>query len=298
LDVIDGPSLGLFDRSIPHNSDVAFESSSVLFGLTTLLKSSWRGLSELERDRALTALIIGAAALRTALEPRTERLDGPTADDVRAALDTQNIAIHLQPIVRIETREVVGFEALSRFPEWPPDRWFHEAWEIGVGLDFELLAVRCALHSFAVLPADVFLSINVAPNTLVSNDLLRMIKRTDQRRLVLEITEHEPIDEYELYRSQIPELRKGGIRIAIDDLGAGHTSLLHLIRLEPDFIKLDRELIQGCNTDVVVRSLMTCIATFARESGIWVIAEGVELAEEAAALTSCGIEFAQGFYFD
>ncbi len=239
-----------------------------------------------------------AALLRNTLDPaQPDGIAGPTEEDVRAQLKVPTSQVYLQPIVWLPTSEVVGFEALTRFAAWTPDRWFQRAWETGVGLKFELQAVKRALPTLADLPADVYLAVNVAPLTLLSTDLLKLLRNANPHRIVLELTEHAPIDKYDIYRRQLRRLRKLGVRIAVDDAGAGHASLQHIIQLGPDIIKLDRILTSNCHKDPVRRSLLRCLATFASQTKTSLLAEGVETTDEADALISHGVAFGQGYYF-
>jgi EAL domain-containing protein (putative c-di-GMP-specific phosphodiesterase class I) len=191
----------------------------------------------------------------------------------------------------------VGYEALSRFPAWAPDRWFSRAWAAGLGLEFELAAVARAIDSLRWLPNNAFLGVNVSASTLVSEALVDELKHADGRRIVLELTEHEPIHDYSPHCEQIARLRALGVRIAIDDVGAGHSSLLHIVQLHPDVIKLDRSLIAGCDADPIRRVLMQCFVTLARQAQAALVAEGVETEEEALLLSGSGVRLAQGFLF-
>lgn len=276
----------------------ALECASRLFGLGGLLRSTWRRISPRDRDALLTDLTSYAAMLRDTLDPaRADGMAGPTEEDVRAQLKAPTSQVYLQPIVWLPTREVVGFEALTRFAAWTPDRWFQRAWEAGVGLEFELQAVKRVLPTLADLPSDIYLAVNVAPLTLLSTDLVKLLRHASPHRIVLELTEHAPIDTYDLYRPQLRRLRKLGVRIAVDDAGAGHASLQHIIQLGPDIIKLDRILTSNCHKDPVRRSLLRCLATFASQTKTCLLAEGVETVEEADALISHGVAFGQGYYF-
>jgi EAL domain-containing protein (putative c-di-GMP-specific phosphodiesterase class I) len=261
-----------------------------------LLGGDWRDLSREQRQRLAGDVTVMAGALR-----RTSMSDtaggGPHADAVREELHAPSAEVYLQPIVRLPTRRIVGYEALSRFPRWGPDRWFREAWNAGLGLELELAAVGRAVDCLGSLPADAFLGINVSASTLVSQALMDRLADVDTQRVVLELTEHEPILDYRAHCDQIDRLRERGIRIAIDDVGAGHSSLMHIVQLRPDVIKLDRALIAGCDLDGIRRVLMRCFATLARQARAALVAEGVENEREAEALAANGVRLAQGFLF-
>lgn len=276
----------------------AEDAARRLLDTGAVLMEAWHELAWEDRQRLVVDLTVLAGALRTSLD--IEDGDGPTDEDVREELRTGAGTVHLQPIVRLPEREIVGFEALSRFPTWSPDRWFRQAWASGAGLDFEIVAVRRALAGMVTLPEEFYLGVNVSPMALVSDSLLDVLDGLEPcqaQRLVLELTEHEAIGDYTAYRDQIAKLRSRGVRLAIDDVGAGHSSLLHIVQLRPDVIKVDRALIAGCDRDPVREVLMQCFATLARHTRAHLIAEGVETSEEADALVRSGVALGQGYLF-
>ncbi|MBV9284164.1 MAG: EAL domain-containing protein [Acidimicrobiia bacterium] len=280
--------------------DDARDAARRLFDTGALGVDDWHDLSWEDRQRLAVDVTMLATALREA-GPRPsevdDHLDGPGADAVRTQLGSPTGEVHLQPIVRLPGRQIVGYEALSRFPAWAPDLWFRRAWAAGLGLEFEIAAVARAVDNLRSLPDNAFLGINVSASTLVSDVLVDELKHADGRRVVLELTEHEPIRDYSPYCEQIGRLRALGVRIAIDDVGAGHSSLLHIVQLRPDVIKLDRSLIAGCDGDPIRRVLMQCFVTLARQAQAALVAEGVETEEEAHLLSASGVRLAQGFLF-
>lgn len=250
-----------------------------------------------ERERLVTELVTATAVLRELTASRGLSLDGPTHAEVRAQVAAPSFTTFFQPIVWLPTREVVGFEALTRFDRWAPNLWFERAWDLGVGLELEIAAVRSALSAVDRLPEDLYLAINVSPLTLLSAGLLDLVLAGDAPRLVLELTEHERIADYDRFRTQVARLRSEGVRIAVDDAGAGHSSLQHIIELGPDIIKVDRSITDGSDLDPVRRALMTCLATFATDTRTLLVAEGVETERQADALVSYGVAFGQGYLF-
>lgn len=202
-----------------------------------------------------------------------------------------------QPIVDLSTRAIVGFEALTRFHDGSPtDVRFAEAAGVGLGPDFELATIRAALHSGARLPADAFLSINVSPGLVLRGDRsLRQLLKGSTRPLVLELTEHVPIDDYRLVRKALARL--GDVGLAVDDAGAGYASLRHILELRPTYAKLDVSLVRGIDGDDLRQALAAGLQYFASRTGCRLIAEGVESPEEADVLNRLGIEFAQGYLF-
>jgi len=204
-----------------------------------------------------------------------------------------------QPIVDLRTREVRGYEALSRFgldPQWTPHQWFDAAGMAGLRAQLELHAIRQAIDHASQLPASVFLSINASAETLLRDDLRDSIHDLDGRRLVVEVTEHAAVEDYEPVQRAIGRLRRGGVRLAIDDAGAGFSSLKHIVRLLPEFIKLDLFLVRDIHLDPVKRAVVAGMLGVASQIGGKVIAEGVENRHELAVLADLGVEWAQGFY--
>lgn len=215
-----------------------------------------------------------------------------------AVIEQGAIAIAYQPIVDLASNKVLGFEALARFraaPERGPDKWFEEAHEAGKGVELELLAIELALANIASIPAHAYLSLNVSPQTILSRRLDATLARAPLHRLVLEITEHAPVEEYADICVALEGLRHAGLRLAIDDAGSGYASLRHILQLHPDIIKLDGSLIRNIGLDPGRRALAAALTSFARETGSRVVAEGVETEEELAVLRGFGVDAGQGY---
>ncbi|MGB2710028.1 MAG: EAL domain-containing protein [Conexibacter sp.] len=217
---------------------------------------------------------------------------------VSAILDTEAITPLYQPIVALGTGRIVAYEALARFPgdaAHSPERWFADAWSVGLGVPLELLAVRAAARALPHLRADLHLAINASPETVATHGFAAAIGDAIER-VVIEITEHRQLDSADV-RVKLAPLRAAGGRIAIDDFGAGHASLSQVLAITPDWIKLDLALTQNLRTDPVARALAVALVSFAGEVGVGVVAEGVETAEQAEMLADIGIRHAQGWHF-
>jgi EAL domain-containing protein (putative c-di-GMP-specific phosphodiesterase class I) len=203
-----------------------------------------------------------------------------------------------QPIFDLPTGEYVGAEALSRFDAAParaPERWFEEADKAGLLVEMELCAVRSALAGLDRLPTETFLGINVSPLTCCSRDLADAIVRSTPDRIVLEITEHTPVDDYDQLSACLEPLRGRGVRVAIDDTGAGFSSLSHVLALRPELIKLDIDMCRSIHTDTARQALVAALTDFASHIGADVIAEGIESSEQLFALRVAGVRCGQGF---
>jgi PAS domain S-box-containing protein len=233
---------------------------------------------------------------------RTRELEEKRAK-VQDVIRRRAIRPVFQPIADVATGAVIGAEALSRFDggdrrsEVPPDRWFAEAGEVGLGPELELLAVEVALAAAPRLPAHLYLSVNLSPGTICTTRLGEVLWNAPVRpgRLVVEITEHESVEDYDVLGRCIDELRGRGLRLAIDDAGAGYASFRHILGLSPDYIKLDRALIDGMDRDPARRALVSAVVTFGREVSAAVVAEGIETAAELRTARLLDVDAAQGF---
>ena len=201
-----------------------------------------------------------------------------------------------QPIVDLESGETVGYEALTRFDSRQrPDLCFADAWSVGVGEDLELATLEDAVAAARRLPAGLWLSLNVSPRLLVDPERLRSVVLTADRPLVLEITEHEAIEDYAALRKAVGARAQAG-PVARGAAGAGGANFGHIIELRPDFVKLDISLVRGVNADLGRQAMVAGMRHFAGTAGCRLIAEGVETEEEARTLAGFGVEYGQGYH--
>ncbi|MHB1509717.1 MAG: sensor domain-containing phosphodiesterase [Acidimicrobiales bacterium] len=221
-------------------------------------------------------------------------------DRIRAILGNPKVvSMVFQPIVDLANDEVVAVEALARFDVTPyraPDLWFKEAAESGFGLELELLAVTRALAEVPTMPEGVALSLNAGPRTVMAPQFREAMLRLGDPSVIVELTEHSAVDDYPELVDSLQVLRHRGNRISIDDTGSGYSSLTHILKLAPDFIKLDRGLVSGIDVDPVRRALAAALVTFAAETGAQIVAEGVETKDELMVLRQLGLRYAQGYY--
>ena len=203
--------------------------------------------------------------------------------------------IHFQPIVSLEQGDVMGAEALSRFPHGGPLQWFRAATAAGVGVELELRAVRNALR---VLPhLDGFLCVNLSCAAIGDPGLEAVLADLPLHRLVIELTEHEPVDDYQWLADSLAPLRKQGLRLAIDDAGAGYASMRHITVLLPELIKLDISFVRAIDTDPARQAFATALLALASSTGAQVIAEGIETQSELDCLSVLGVPLGQGYHF-
>jgi EAL domain-containing protein (putative c-di-GMP-specific phosphodiesterase class I) len=218
---------------------------------------------------------------------------------VQQMLQQDSLRVVVQPIADLESGKVVGVEALARIhatPDRTPDAWFAEAFEVGLGLEMELKALRSAVDLVHKLPAGVFMSINLSPDTISSPRFHELLTEVPAERMVLEVTEHAPIDNYDALAKNLEPLRATGCRLAVDDAGAGFASFRHILRLNPDIIKLDMTLTRNIDNDPARRALASGLISFAGDLGASIIAEGIETASELGALRTLKVSYGQGYY--
>jgi EAL domain-containing protein (putative c-di-GMP-specific phosphodiesterase class I)/CheY-like chemotaxis protein len=230
-------------------------------------------------------------------EIELQRLRARVAE-IQRFVTGEGLAIHVQPIVELATRETVGFEALARFrslPPRPPNEWFAEAAALELGTQLELATIGRAIELLPRLPETAYLSLNCSHRTVASADLLALL-RSDAKRLVVEITEHEPVEDYDALATSLQPLRDLGVRIAIDDAGAGYASLRHTLALAPDIVKVDISLTHAIDVDRGRRALASALISFADEMDMTIVAEGIETASELETLRELGVRYGQGYH--
>jgi EAL domain-containing protein (putative c-di-GMP-specific phosphodiesterase class I)/DNA-binding response OmpR family regulator len=231
------------------------------------------------------------------LRPAVEQAEtaNATINRIRQIIDGREFAIHLQPITRLDDGVVVAVEGLSRFADGSaPDIHFAEAATVGLGPTLERAAVAAALKAAASLPPDVAVSINLSADVVQNEPTLPALLASTDRPVIVELTEHERIDDYEAVRAALARLGPN-VKLAIDDAGSGFASLRHIFALQPDYVKFDVEWVRGIDRDPIRRALVSGLVYFATETGCELIAEGIETKEELAALRELGIKLGQGY---
>jgi diguanylate cyclase (GGDEF)-like protein len=202
----------------------------------------------------------------------------------------------VQPIVRLDDRIVIGYEALARVSSSPMhgrEWWLSRAESMGVRTKLEVAFLQSAA-GLGCPPDDALLFVNASPMALAEPALFALRDALPER-LVVEITEEAAVGDYEILREQLQPWRNSRVRFAIDDLGAGYASLRHVLELSPDFLKLDRTLICDIDKDTHRLALVRALVAFAREVGITVIAEGIETRGELAAVSDAEVPLGQGY---
>lgn len=217
---------------------------------------------------------------------------------IKAVIAKRDCWMVYQPIYHLLHNTIIGYEALARFRPEPyrsPDIWMNEAGEVGLRTKLEIMLLETALEALPLIPEDVYLSLNVCPDALLDGSVVALLAKQPLHRLMLEVTEHTSIVDYTLVAAILEPLRQGGLRLAVDDAGAGYASFRHILKLKPDVIKLDRSLISNVDRDNDTCALAAALIRFAEQTGSNIIAEGVETDAELATLRGLQVTKAQGF---
>jgi EAL domain-containing protein (putative c-di-GMP-specific phosphodiesterase class I) len=238
-------------------------------------------------------------------EPNNDTFLRQSVDKI---IEQRTLKVVYQPIVNHSLGVIFAFEALSR-PHYqgsfiPPDVWFRAAYESDRSIEADLLALTASVCSLKSLPHKIQsfpLFVNVMPSSLFEETFvegLEVLLREglcEPQQLVLEFVEYVSYDP-SLLSKMLRPIRSLGVRIALDDVGIGNTNLAALVHVEPDFIKVDRSLIQGISTSSAKQRLLSLLVGF-MESGDSVIAEGIENPEDLAAVREAGANVSQGYYW-
>ena len=213
-----------------------------------------------------------------------------------------------EPIVEVESRTVFGYEALARGPEGSrfhsPLALFGAAEEHELVFELDGVCRESGLKGARDFPADTKLFLNIRPTTIhdpnfQADRLIETLEATEltPSDVVFEISEQESIASYGAFREMRDFYRGLGFQFALDDTGAGYAGLEELIEVEPDYIKIDRAMVSGVDTDPARESVLEAILTVADKMGAQVIGEGLDTLEELEVLGRLGIRFGQGWLF-
>ncbi|MGH9050414.1 MAG: EAL domain-containing protein [Acidimicrobiia bacterium] len=247
---------------------------------------------------ALATAIDLAHAVTAVLAPELGK--GAERAAGRAAMEeiilTRAFAPVFQPVVELDGGAVVGLEALTRFADGTqPDVRFGEATAVGLGTDLEAATLAAIADAATDLPVGPWLSVNASPALLLARAPLEQAQRSIGRRLVVELTEREEVDDYRAVASALAALED--TVLAVDDAGAGYASLRHILTLHPGYIKLDLTWVRDLESDTARQAIVAGVNHFARLTDCRVIAEGVETEAEAATLRRLGVGLGQGYLF-
>lgn len=250
------------------------------------------------RDAGVLRVLASALGTLVDEEEEAHARNARSVERLQQVLESGGPDLVYQPIVALASLTRVGMEALSRFPvasDASVEQWFDEAVDVGLGVDLDLAVVDRAVRDLPQLPGD-YVSVNLTPQTAASAEFFALATGLPLTRMVIEITEHQEVADYQVLAAALGPLRDAGLRIAVDDVGAGYASMRHILALVPDIIKIDRSLVAGLDHDPGRDALISGLTAFARATGASVVAEGIENAGELEALRTLGVSHGQGYH--
>lgn len=222
-------------------------------------------------------------------------------------LDEGTLTSHFQPIVSLKEKKIFGYEALIRGVQddgslISPGMLFESARRSGLTFNLDRQARETSLKTGAVKKIDEHLFINFLPTSIYNpetclQDTFKWAKMLeyDYSKIVFEVVETEKVEDFEHLSHILSYYRKQGVKTALDDVGAGFSNLNALIKLKPDLIKIDREIIDGIDQDRLKQSIFEALSRISNENGITVLAEGIERKEEFEYVMKNGADLAQGY---
>lgn len=245
--------------------------------------------------------------------PLYERLQSalaPTAlgRELLSIFTLKNLTPVYQPIVDLQTREVFGFEALIRGPEnsplYRPLHLFHVAEEHGCLFEMDMLARQTAIEAYHDFGNREYLFVNVTVNSLMQASYQRNMTLDclhslglNVSQVVIEITELQPVEDFEVFVKSINHYRQMGFKVAIDDLGGGYNGLRIWSEVKPDFVKIDKHFVSDLAVDKDKQRFIETICALAKGLNTKIIAEGVEDADTLRVLENLGVDYVQGYLF-
>lgn len=287
-------------RELPIGAHVSVpieRSDGSIYGMFCCLSPSVNtSLNQRDLDLMQSFARLAQAEVQRTLEVQSR--DAALADLIDNTLVSQTFDLVYQPIIELATGRMTGVEALCRFQSEPyraPNLWFNDAARVGKAKQLEICVIKKALCALQDLPDDLYLSINANPETVASGELVALFTGVQTDRLVLEVTEHIEVSDWAALGRCLQELRAMGVKVAIDDAGAGYSGLQQMVRLQPEIIKLDRSLVDRIDEDPARRSLCAAMVHYAKETDAMLVAEGIEREEEAEVLRLLGVDRGQGY---
>ncbi len=224
-----------------------------------------------------------------------------------AILASKAITTVFQPIFNVQTKTILGYEALSRGPEntglYSPDALFQMATQYDLLSELEILCRDKAISRFAELKLQGKLFLNISPLVLLSKnhpqgETVKLVQQAGLScdQIVIELSEKYPVPNNTMLSEALAKYRKFGFDVAIDDLGAGYSGLKLWSQLRPNIVKIDRYFVENCHQDSFKRKFLKAIFDLAQSAKAQVIVEGIETIDEFELLQRLGMVYAQGFY--
>jgi EAL domain-containing protein (putative c-di-GMP-specific phosphodiesterase class I)/CheY-like chemotaxis protein len=225
--------------------------------------------------------------------------------ELRKIIDEKNIRILFQPILEFSTKRIIGYEALTRGPQGSimenPVELFTTANDVNMFFEIDTLCRNMSVKKAVFLGKDNILFLNTDP-AVISTDYFKQMEFLRNSlilptQICIEITERTCIKNFVKLAVELNYFKSMGIKIAIDDVGEGYSSLKAIAELKPEFIKIDIALVRGVDSDAIKSNLAQVIVELAKKVKSHVVAEGVETEGEYKTLLSLGVEYGQGYLF-
>jgi EAL domain-containing protein (putative c-di-GMP-specific phosphodiesterase class I)/GGDEF domain-containing protein len=288
----------IFGKQLNESMVLSSDSIELYTGTAVLDPSTGRTAENLLYDAIKEA--IHEARSKTDDEFRRLQME------FRDILAWHKITAHYQPIVSLSTGNIYGYEALARGPQESyfatPNRLWEFAEKENQLYALEKVARQRAIEGFLSSDSNWKLFINLNANVIhdpqfTPGQTLAFLEKMNltPQNVVFEITERQSIDDYASFTKALDHYRKQGYRIAIDDAGAGYSSLQAIAELRPDYIKIDRSIIHHIDRDKIKEMLLETLVVFAQKINCQIIAEGIETFEELEIVRRLGVHFGQGY---
>ncbi|MZP28991.1 EAL domain-containing protein [Heliobacterium undosum] len=227
--------------------------------------------------------------------------------ELKEAMALRRFRVVYQPLMNLEKGEIIGYEALCRGPAdshfASPGVLFPLAEKAGLLYPLERQIRQKAVAECGELLRNQLLFLNISPSVVkdpefAQGNTRRLIAEYGLRpqNIVFEITERTAIQDFSSFRRTLQHYREQGFRVAVDDAGAGYSSLQAIAELQPDFIKIDMSLVRDIDTSSIKQALMETFVTFGRKIGAKIVAEGIETEKELRFLCQIGVDIGQGFF--
>ncbi len=259
-------------------------------------------------DRSERGVAVPVSPSPAADEPLSSEEQASARDALARLIEGEGLTMVVQPIadVRHGSVSVHAYEALARFGQpregMGPLHWFSLAQELGQRAELERACLRGALQLLADRPRATSLSVNLSAPVLLEAETMAMLEAAgdalagDLHGLIVEITEETLVHSDTQLASAIEPLCARGARLAVDDMGAGYSGLRQITTVHPSYLKLDRSLVSGIDSDDERAALVQALAGYSIQVGSLLVAEGVETAAELRTIRRLGVPLVQGFY--
>ncbi|HYB23671.1 MAG TPA: EAL domain-containing protein, partial [Solirubrobacteraceae bacterium] len=210
----------------------------------------------------------------------------------------ERIEMAVQPIVDLRSGAILAYEALARFDDAAgrgPAHWFTLADSLGMRIELELACLERAVALLNDLDEGVLLTVNVSAQAVHDPRIRRLLLQSRPQSLIVELTEEGLVRDLGVLRDALEPLRSRGVKLAVDDMGAGYSNLRQVTALGPSLVKLDRTLVHGIDSSPAQFALIDALIGYAQRTGAQIVAEGIETEAEMEVLRALGVPYGQGY---